>query len=154
KIAGDGPVAPAVREACAQNVSIQWLRSVSHEQVYDLIGAAAFLILPSECYEGALPRVVIEALAKGTPVIVPRHGAMAEIVDGRNGLCFVPGDAQDLARKVRCLCSDPSALTRMRRSARETYDRNFTAEANYKALMAIYARAIGEYARHASSELG
>src|SRR5262249_10545574 len=38
KIAGDGPVAPAVREACAQNIAIQWLRSVSHEQVYDLIG--------------------------------------------------------------------------------------------------------------------
>jgi hypothetical protein len=36
----------------------------------------------------------------------------------------------------------------MRRAARETFDRNFTAEANYHALMAVYARAIDQYARH------
>lgn len=148
KIAGDGPLVGLVREAAAGNKAIRWLQGVSHEEVYELIGAAAFLVLPSQCYEGALPRVVIEAFAKGTPVIVPRHGAMADIVDGRNGLCFATGDAEDLAAKVRCLCSNASTLKEMRRAARETFDRNFTAEANYDALMAVYVRAIDQYARH------
>jgi glycosyltransferase involved in cell wall biosynthesis len=150
KIAGEGPLALAVQEAAAQNAAIEWLQGVSHENVYDLIGAASFLILPSQCYEGALPRVVIEAFAKGTPVIVSRLGAMADIVeDGRNGMRFAPGDPEDLAAKVRCLCSDSSALKRMRWAARETFDQNFTADANHELLMAIYARAVDRHPRHA-----
>ncbi len=153
KIVGDGPLDGLVREAAARNAAIDWLRGVAHEDVYELIGGAAALILPSQCYEGALPRVVIEAFAKGTPVIVPRHGAMADIVDGHNGVCFASGDADDLAACVRSLWSEASVLTEMRRAARETFDRYFTAEANYHALMAVYARAIDQYAGHDLSEI-
>jgi glycosyltransferase involved in cell wall biosynthesis len=154
KIAGDGPLAPAVQEAAAHNAAIQWLQGVSHESVYDLIGAASFLVLPSQCYEGALPRVVIEAFAKGTPVVVSRLGAMAEIVDdGRNGLRFEPGNPEDLAANVRCLFSNSPTLKRMRRAARETFDQNFSADANYKVLMAIYARIIDGCSRHDAHEM-
>jgi glycosyltransferase involved in cell wall biosynthesis len=145
KIAGDGPLAGAVREAAENNASIEWLQGVSHEQAYELMGRAGILILPSACYEGALPRVVIEAFAKGTPVIVSGHGAMADIVDGHNGLCFAANDAQDLVAKVQYLYSDPSVLKGMRRAARATFERKFTAESNLKALMAIYARAVKEH---------
>jgi glycosyltransferase involved in cell wall biosynthesis len=155
KIAGDGPLAPAVREATARNPAIQWLQGVSHEKVYDLIGAAALLVLPSECYEGALPRVVIEAFAKGTPVVVPRLGAMAETVDdGRNGLRFAPGNAEDLAAKVRCLFADLPTLKHMRRAARESFEQNFTAEVNHQALKAIYARAMDASSRRHLHRMG
>jgi glycosyltransferase involved in cell wall biosynthesis len=147
KIVGVGPLAPAVREAAAQNAAIEWLQGVSHERVYDLIGAAACLILPSQCYENA-PCVVVEAFAKGTPVIASRLGAMADIVeDGCNGLHVVPGEPEDLAAKVRALFSDSLALKRMRRSARETFDRKFTADANHESLMVIYARAMDAFPR-------
>jgi len=152
KIAGDGPLAPEVQEAAAQNSAIEWLQGVPHESVYDLIGAAAFLVLPSQCYEG-FPRVVMEAFAKGTPVVVSRLGAMADMVeDGQNGLRFAPGDPSDLVAKVQCLLSDASALKRMRRLARETFNRNFTAEANHELLMAIYSRAIERHHEHARYE--
>ena len=142
KIAGDGPLAPMVQRAAAENTAIQWLQNVSHDDVYDLIGAAAFLILPSQCYEG-FPRVVMEAFAKGTPVIASRHGAMADVVeDGHNGLGFAPGNPDDLAAKVKCLFSDAFALKRMRTLARETFDRDFTAEANHNLLTTIYSRAL------------
>ncbi|OKO86060.1 hypothetical protein AC629_17775 [Bradyrhizobium sp. NAS80.1] len=78
---------------------------------------------------------------------------MTGSVDGNNGLCFSPGDAEDLAAKVRCLLVDASAQKRMRREARETFDRNFTAEANHEALMAIYARAIDGYLRRDLREM-
>lgn len=147
KIAGDGPLAGAVREAVARNPAIEWLHGVPHAEVYGLMGQAALLVLPSQCYEGALPRVVIEAFAKGTPVVAPRHGAMADIIDGGNGLCFAAGDARDLAAKVQRLCADASLLMRMRRAARRTFDRNFTADANHDALMEIYRRAAEVHAR-------
>jgi glycosyltransferase involved in cell wall biosynthesis len=143
KIVGDGPMAAAVQEAAAQNTAIQWLRGVSHETVYELIGEAAFLVLPSQCFEN-FPRVAIEAFARGTPVIASRLGAMAEIVDdGCTGLHFKPGDPEDLAAKVRDILADPLRLTGMRQAARQTFDQNFTADANHKVLMAIYERAMG-----------
>jgi len=151
KIVGDGPMGVAVQEAAAHNATVQWLRGVSHETVYELVGEAAFLVLPSQCYENS-PRVVIEAFARGTPVIVSGLGAMAEIVDdGRTGLHFKPGDPEDLAGKVRSILADPAKLQRMRQAARQIFDQNFTADANHAILMAIYERAIdSRRGRHAS----
>jgi glycosyltransferase involved in cell wall biosynthesis len=153
KIAGDGPLAPLVREAAAQNAAIEWLRGVPHEKVYDLIGAAAFLVLPSHCYEGC-PCVLAEAFAKGTPVIASKLGAMADIIkDGCNGLHVVAGEPEDLAAKVGSLFRDSPALKRMRRSARETFDRNFSADANYQSLMSVYARAMDRTSRGYPSQV-
>jgi glycosyltransferase involved in cell wall biosynthesis len=142
KVVGDGPMGAVVQEAAAHNATIQWLRGVSHDRVYELVGEAAFLVLPSQCYEN-FPHVVIEAFARGTPVIVSGLGAMAVIVDdGCTGLHFKPGDPEDLAGKVRSILADPLRLTRMRQAARQTFDQNFTADANHKILMAIYERAV------------
>jgi hypothetical protein len=41
----------------------------------------------------------------------------------------------------------------MRRAARETFDQNFTADANHEVLMAIYARAVDRYSRHDLHEM-
>jgi glycosyltransferase involved in cell wall biosynthesis len=112
------------------------------ETVYGLVGQAVFLVLPSECYEN-FPRVIIEAFAKGTPVIVSKLGAMAEIVDdGRTGLHFKPGDPIDLADKVRSILGDPSKLRQMRQAGRREFDQRFTADVNYQSLVAIYERAL------------
>lgn len=142
RIVGDGPLAGAVREAALNNAAIRWMGQVSLERVYELIGNATALILPSQCYEN-FPRVLIEALAKGTPVIASKIGAMAEIVDdGRTGLLFQPGNPADLAAKVQCIVANPEALASMRSAARHDFDRHFTVSANHEALMNIYERAI------------
>jgi glycosyltransferase involved in cell wall biosynthesis len=142
KLLGDGPLATAVQEAAKNNAMIQWLGNVPLETVNSLVGQAAFLVLPSQCYEN-FPRVIIEAFAKGTPVIVPKLGAMAEIVhDGRTGLHFKPGDPLDLAEKVRSILADPWKLPQMRRAARQEFDQHFTADANHHSLVAIYERAL------------
>jgi glycosyltransferase involved in cell wall biosynthesis len=142
RLVGDGPLAGTVREAAAKDASIQWLGNVPLAAVYTLVGEAMFLVLPSQCYEN-FPRVVIEAFAKGTPVIASKLGGMAEIVDdGRTGLHFKPGDSADLVEKVRSILADPLKLTRMRQAARHDFDQYFTAGANHKSLMAIYERAL------------
>jgi glycosyltransferase involved in cell wall biosynthesis len=142
KIVGNGPMAHAVREAAANDAAIEWLGNMPLEAVYQILGDAAVLVLTSQCYEN-FPRVVIEAFAKGTPVIVSRLGAMAEIVDdGRTGLHFTPGDGADLALKVRQLIADRHEHARMRRAARATFEQSFTADSNHKMLMAIYGGAI------------
>jgi glycosyltransferase involved in cell wall biosynthesis len=143
KIVGNGPMAPAVKEAAAKDPSIQWLGNLPLETVYTLVGEATVLVLPSQCYEN-FPRVVIEAFAKGTPVIASNLGAMAEIVDdGRTGLHFKAGNPADLAEKLRSVVADPLKLARMRQAARQDFDQYFTADVNHKSLMAIYETALG-----------
>lgn len=147
RIIGDGPLAPLVREEAASDPAIEWLGRRPLEAVYRLIGDAAIVIVPSECFEG-FPRVVAEAFAKGTPVIASRMGAMLELIeDGQTGLLFAPGEPLDLARAVRQILADPQTLARMRRSARTQFEHHFTAELNHQALMAIYTRAIATRAR-------
>jgi glycosyltransferase involved in cell wall biosynthesis len=142
KIIGDGPLAGAVREAAATDAAIQWLGHVPLDAVYTLVGAATVLILPSECYEN-FPRTIIEAFAKGTPVIASNLGAMAEIVDdGRTGVLFQPGNPADLAAKVRGILANPMKLAQMRQAARQDFDQQFTADVNHRSLMAIYERAL------------
>jgi glycosyltransferase involved in cell wall biosynthesis len=142
KLLGDGPMAATVQQASAKDPSIEWLRHVPLEAVYDLVGEAMFLVLPSQCYE-TFARVAMEAFAKGTPVIVSKLGAMAAMVDdGRTGLYFKPGDPADLAAKVRQILADPLRLARMRQAARQEFNRNFTSDANHKSLMAIYEQAL------------
>jgi glycosyltransferase involved in cell wall biosynthesis len=141
KIVGDGPLADDVKAAVARDRSIEWLGRRGMDEVMALIGDAAVLIMPSNCYE-TFGRVAIEAFAKGTPVIASNHGAPADVVDeGRTGLRFTPGDGADLAAKVRQLLADDATRTAMRAEARRQYESKYTGAANYEMLMKVYHQA-------------
>ncbi|MBX9843613.1 MAG: glycosyltransferase family 4 protein [Xanthobacteraceae bacterium] len=142
KIVGTGPMAAAVEAAAAGNPHIQVLGARAPEAVYDLLGRAEFLIVPSECFE-TFGRVVAEAFAKGTPVLAADIGGLGEIVaDGENGLLFRSGDAADLADKARHLFADPVRLRQMRKRARAAFERNYTVDQNHTRLMSIYQRVL------------
>ncbi|MBW4640141.1 MAG: glycosyltransferase [Gloeocapsa sp. UFS-A4-WI-NPMV-4B04] len=140
KIVGDGPLALQVAEAAKQMLGVEWLERKPLEEVYELIGQAAFIVFPSEWYE-TFGRVAIEAFAKGTPVIAAAIGAIAELVEPeRNGFHFRPGDPQDLAAKVELALSQPGKLAQMRQEARAEFEKKYTAKENYLRLMRIYAQ--------------
>ena len=70
---------------------------------------------------------------------------MQEIVhDGRTGLHFTAGDADDLAKKVEWAWAHPDEMRTMGRNARAEYDAKYTAERNYNLLLAIYEQVIQE----------
>jgi len=143
KIVGDGPLSSLVVAATQRSDYIQWLGRKPLPEAYDLIGEATMLIFPSKWYE-TFGRVAVEAFAKGTPVIAANLGAIAELVqDQYTGLHFQPGNAADLASKVEILLSQPQRyIQRMRRAAREQYQRKYTAKQNYHQLMEIYQEVI------------
>jgi glycosyltransferase involved in cell wall biosynthesis len=140
KVLGDGPLADVVRGAAGSGV--EWLGRRPLAEVYDAIGSAALLVMPSVWFEG-LPKTLIESFAKGTPVVATRLGALAECVaPGRTGLHFERGDAADLARQVKCLAGDEAARTAMRAECRREYEARYTAEHNYRMLTEIYRGAL------------
>ena len=150
KIIGDGPLAESVKAAVNQTAGVEWLGRRQPSEVLALLGEAACLVMPSIWYE-TFGRTIIEAYAKGTPVVASRLGAMAELVhDGRTGLLFEPGNPADLALKIHSLLDDPERSLGMRRAARREYEEKYSAEKNYEMMMAIYVEAAAAHRREAT----
>jgi glycosyltransferase involved in cell wall biosynthesis len=102
---------------------------------------AALVIFPSEWYEN-FPLTIAEAFACGTPILASRIGAMAEIVDHqRLGLLFTPGDPVSLREQVLWAQANPDAMATIGATARVEFEERYSAESNYRQLMAVYERA-------------
>lgn len=138
RVAGVGPQA-----ALLDNVTgVTRLSALSSASVRTEMSQAMALILPSICYEG-FPRTLVEAFACGLPIIASRLGPLPELVnEGVTGMLFDPGNADDLAKKMDWALQHPGEMAQMGRNGRARYEAEFTAEHNYKQLMAIYADAI------------
>ena len=62
---------------------------------------ASICLVPTIAQEG-LSRTSVEAMASGIPEIASRIGGLPyTVIDGTTGLLFEPGDAADLASKMR-----------------------------------------------------
>ncbi|HEX4067071.1 MAG TPA: glycosyltransferase family 4 protein [Acidobacteriaceae bacterium] len=141
RIVGDGPLAPAVRDAALRNSSIEWLGRLDRPEVSRLMSAAAVLVFPSIWYEG-FPMVIAEAFAAGLPVIGSCIGSIAEIVgDRETGLLFQSGCAAELASTVDWVFQHPLAMKAMRRNVRREFEARYSAEVNYTKLLGIYQAA-------------
>src|SRR5262249_43459516 len=154
KIVGDGPLATTVHDAARRMPWIEVLKWARLSEVYDLMGRARFVLFPTEVYE-TFGRVVIEAYAKGTPVIASDMGAARLLVDeGASGLLFRPGDADDLARKVEWMWQQSERVSAMGRCARLEYETKYTGPQNLAMMEEIYALAIEANHRSAAASRG
>ena len=138
KIVGDGPMLPLVQETQLRVPGVEWLGRQSLDEVYRLMGEAAFLVFPSEWYE-TFGRVAIEAFAKGTPVIASDIGAISELVTPHHtGLHFRASDPSDLVTQVEWALSHPEEMALMRQNARTEFETKYSTTKNYQRLIEIY----------------
>jgi len=146
KVLGDGPLRKEV-EDFIEKEGLSYVEVLGHrprDEVFRLMKEARVLVFPSEWYE-TFGMTIIEAFACGLPVLASRLGAMEEIVeDGRTGLLFEPGNAEDLAEKVAWAWEHPKELEEMGREARREYKAKYTAERNYEMIMEIYGKVVNK----------
>jgi glycosyltransferase involved in cell wall biosynthesis len=95
------------------------------EDVSDYLRASDVFVFPSE-FE-ALGISLVEAAACGLPCLGSRTGGIVDVIEeGRSGLLFRPGDAQELAAGLRRLLGDGGAREAMgahaRSVARDRFD--------------------------------
>jgi glycosyltransferase involved in cell wall biosynthesis len=140
KIVGGGPDRETLEQEAARNKlgQVEFLGQIPRPRTIEMIQGARFLVFPSEWYEG-FPVTICEAFACGTPVICSRLGAMEEVVaDGKTGLHFEPGNAEQLAEKALWAWNYPEEMREMGCHARREFEARYTAERNYPLLMRIY----------------
>ncbi len=124
-VIGDGPVRHRA-EMLVRSLGISsrvtfagWLPTA--QNVLPTIASGRLLLMNSRS-EGN-PRVAIEAMALGVPVLATRVGIMPDvIVDGINGM-FTDGSSKDIAAKARALLADEAKLQRMASEAANIADR-------------------------------
>lgn len=142
RIVGDGPLGTSLREQYREP-GLEWAGRLPHDEALEALRRAAWLAVPSICYEGS-PLAVLEALAVGTPVIASDLGGLPELVEPeRTGWLAPAGDAQAWAAVLDRALSKTAQAAAMRGEARRCYQTRYTAEVNYQALLAIYRQAVG-----------
>ncbi len=124
-VLGDGPLLEAARRAAdapelSGRVTFRgWVADQS--ALMEELRSARVFVMNSRSEGG--PRVALEAMACGLPVVATRVGVMSDvIVDGANGL-LTDGTPGDLAAKLSLLLERPELAARIGDEARRVLDR-------------------------------
>ena len=113
RIIGEGKHRPGL-ERLSQSLGLQGAVQFvgelpAGEAIRSELDNATFMVLPSRT-EG-LPRVVIEAMARGLPCIATKVGGIPELLDAED--LVPPNEFQALAEKIELILGDCSRLNRM-----------------------------------------
>ncbi len=114
------------RQVSSHDGSIVFRGSVEGPEKDALLASASVLLFPPVEPEGH-PRVVLEAMAAGVPVVTTNRGAIAETV-GHGACGFVLDDARptDLAESLLLLLEDAGLRRSFGLAARRTWLERFT----------------------------
>lgn len=135
KIVGTGPIE---EELCEKYPETEFLGYRQGDELNDIIAKSAFVIVPSEWYENC-SMVVLEAMAMGKPVIGSRMGGIPEQVeDGKTGMLFEAGNAEELKEKLLFLSQNPDARKEMGQAARRKTEQEYSMESHCRKLCDIY----------------
>lgn len=151
---GDGPMrahweALASTHGLAGRVAFKGF--VPQDEVARALDEADVLVLPSiyEC-GGA---VVLEAMAKGLPVIATNWGGPADYLDARTGILVSPTSREALvagfAQALDRLLRDPAERARLGEAAREHARTSFDWEAKVTTMLGVYEEAIARFGARA-----
>lgn len=140
-IVGDGPERVALEDLAIQlgvSSRIEWAGSDPHPaRRYQT--ADVYLMLS---HFEAMPFVMLEAMASGTPVVAVPVGGIREVVtDGVDGVLLSSGHAASLAAALCKLASNPELVRDMGQRARATVDGRFRVQHMASGFLDVLARA-------------
>ncbi|MEG1955002.1 MAG: glycosyltransferase family 4 protein [Mucinivorans sp.] len=108
--------------------NIKLLGHLRQEELADLYTNARCTILTSICWE-AFPLTVLEAMAYGSPVVVPYLSSLPEIVDlGAAGMLYKAASVEDLATKIELIFSDSALCNRLINNAKSRVETLYSAK--------------------------
>ena len=86
-----------------------------------------------------MPLSIIEAMAKGLPIVATDVGGISELVShGVNGFLVPPGDSEALAEAIEFMFQNPSVRARMGEASLGRYLESFTPETMLSRTLKVY----------------
>jgi len=94
----------------------------STESVQRFYEAADIFVLCSG--EESFPRVILEAMAFGLPIIAtPVHGVTEQCVEGENAVFYMKGNIKDLAEKISLLVKEKTLRKQLEQSSMQHFSK-------------------------------
>jgi glycosyltransferase involved in cell wall biosynthesis len=125
EIAGEGACLPDLKQLAAElglNEQVRFLGQV--DDVPALLARSRLFVLPS-LTEG-ISLTLLEAMARGLPVVATRVGGNSEVVaDGETGLLVSPGSPVELASALAKILRAPETARRMGHAGRRRVEQLF-----------------------------
>jgi len=82
---------------------------------------------------------MLEAMARGVPVVATRVGAIPEVLEDRfEGLLYEVGDIPALTSHLQELLDDPAKAESLGHTGRARLSRDFSLEQSTKRLLSVY----------------
>lgn len=104
---------------------IELVDYLPHREAIEHIRSAKMVLIPSRT--DAMPRVAVEAMAAGKPIVASRVDGMAVYLEhGKTALLCAPENHEDLADRIRELLLSPELRMRLGSNAREMACREFS----------------------------
>ncbi len=151
RIIGSGPEEPRLRALHAEldlGDRVELAGVVPHRDMAGEFARAAVFVLP--CCVGAggemdgIPVAMMEAMARGLPVVSTRLTGIPELVrDGENGRLVDPESVDQLAAALADLLADAELRTRLGAAAREAVVREYDLTTNTAELAVMLTRESG-----------
>lgn len=117
-----------IAEKLKQKPNTKLTGYLSIDKLVPLMRESDFLILPS--VQESFGRVVLNALALGTPVIVSNRCIASDVVNENNGFIFEAGNVQDLTATIEKAASNIDLWREKRAAIAETV-KNYTFESYF-----------------------
>lgn len=138
-LAGDGPQQDLLLEQIRQNGQAADIRLLGFVgDMARFLAALDALVVPS-LTEG-MPMVVLEAMARGIPVLAAKVGGLPGIIDdGVNGMLVDGHDAEIYALRLQQLLQDNDVRENLQQAARQTVRDRFALEHQASAYLRLYA---------------
>ena len=140
RMAGGGPIEDAIEEAARGVPGIELLGHVDHARALQLMDDASFVVVPS-LWDEPFGLAVVEAMARGRPVLVTNLGEPAEIVQAETGWVAEP-TVDGLAAGLRAAFDAP--LEQMGKGARRRYEEAYSPQVALRNLLGVYAELLAE----------
>jgi glycosyltransferase involved in cell wall biosynthesis len=111
------------------------------EDPRDLLRQVDMVAVPSMPHDAA-PRVVMEAMSAGKPIIAYRSGGIPELIEnGESGVLTDARTPESLADAISQLVRDPGRMARLSRQARQAWEQHFTIERYRRNICELLERA-------------
>ncbi len=141
EIAGDGPCRAELEQLAGElrlGEQVRFLGEV--RDVPELLGRARLFVLPSQTEGVSL--TILEAMARGLPVVTTRVGGNPEVVcEGETGLLVPARDSPALARAILQVYHDAEGARRLGEAGRRRVENHFDVRQMVARYEALYERA-------------
>jgi glycosyltransferase involved in cell wall biosynthesis len=143
-IVGDGPARAELEGRIAARGladAVTLAGALPHADTLARYAGADVMCLPS--FAEGVPVVLMEAMARGRPVVATRIAGVPELVqDGVSGLLVTPGRSDELADALARLAADPSLREQLGAKARDKVAQDYEATRSARQLRDLFARTI------------